>query len=140
MSASSNFERRNRLARGPLRLPREITAAQPVLRLFITYLGQPATLSALKVAASSWPLEPQTMLKRVTEAVSRLTSVDIGVLRSHDELCLLITRAPDLYVAVKCAREVSYRVIPVKATPSLEVAEVCLDVYHRWLEQLSRAK
>lgn len=52
MPDSTEFEKINRLHRGPLRLPREITSAQQTLRLFMAYLARPATMSALREVAS----------------------------------------------------------------------------------------
>lgn len=65
----------------------------------------------------------------------------IGVPRSHEDLCRLVARAPELKLVANCARMIGdASIIPDSAIPTKELTKVCLDTYHRWVAALSRVK
>ncbi len=139
MSGSSDYERVNRLAKGPLRLPREITANARVLRLFMAYLERPATMSALEEAASNKALGGSRVNAHKVTATARELRAHVGIPRSHEALCQLIARAPDLRLVVSWTRAIGDEtIIPENAIPSKELIKTCLDVYHHWVQVLSR--
>ena len=137
---SSRSEEANQLILGPLRLPREITAAQPTLRLFMAYLARPATQNAIEEAASKSPLGSRATAKVVVTTTCELNR-RIGIPSSPDRLRLLVTRAPELQTVWFWARRIKDdNVLPKNAIPDGEVIQACLKAYHNWVAALSRAK
>lgn len=135
----TEFERINRMSKGPLELPSKITAARKTIRLFMAYLGQRVVQEAIVDFATSNGWVAKKDVGKVRENIRLLT--EIGVPRNHDELCYLVARAPALdRVALWAWHMDNENIMPEKARLAHDITASCLKTYHKWVKSQSRRR
>jgi len=135
----ADLEKYWRLKEGPLRLPKDITAAHSLLRLFVTYLQQTATLSALQTAASNKKDGGSREESLKVTSACRTLAYTIGIPHTHKGLCCLVSKAPALACVAHWARRIDdWHVIPAEAIPSKDLVDSCTRAYQQWQVVLSK--